>query len=128
ARAGLGHGSDAERALRDERQRQRREQRRQLAQLALVAAGENDARHGSSSACACSANSSPMPCAARFSSASSSWRRNAWPSAVPWISTNAPPLFMTTFMSVSAWESSAVSVGIVAGAAVQRARGDEPPL
>src|SRR5439155_5361698 len=108
-RAGLGQGGDAERALRDERERQRREQRRQLAELPGVAAGENDARHGPLSAWACSANSSPMPCAARFSSASSSWRRNAWPSAVPWIWRNAPQLYMTPFMPVSAWGFSAWS-------------------
>jgi len=105
--AGLGGGTDAELRLRHELHGERREERRKLAQLPGVGAGEDGARHGESSASLCRAKSSAMPLAARFSSASSSWRRKAWPSAVPWTSMNAPPLFITTFMSVSACESSA---------------------
>ena len=55
----------------------------------------------------CSSISEAMPRAASASIASSSVRRNAWPSAVPWISMNPPASFITTFMSVSASESSA---------------------
>ena len=47
-----------------------------------------------------------MPAPARSSSASSSSRRNAWPSAVPCTSTNWPASFITTFMSHSQPESS----------------------
>src|SRR5262249_12682443 len=104
--AGLLRGADAELALGDQLEVQRREQRGELAQLARVATREDDAAHGALSAWAWSVNSVAMPSAARLRSASSSWRRKACPSAVPWISTNAPPLFMPTFMSVSAWESS----------------------
>src|SRR5438270_12692586 len=105
--AGVRHGGDAEPGRGDQGGGRRREEGGQLAPLPRVAAREHHPPHGRSSVCACSVSSAPMPCAARLSSASSSWRRNAWPSAVPWISTNAPPLFITTFMSVSAWESSA---------------------
>src|SRR4029077_4764914 len=106
-RAGLGGGPDAEFRLGNQLHREWREQVCKLAQLPRVGAGENRACHGASSAWLCSAKSSAIPAAARLSSASSSWRLKAWPSAVPWISMNAPPLFITTFMSVSACESSA---------------------
>jgi hypothetical protein len=48
-----------------------------------------------------------MPTAAR-SSIASSWRRSNAPcSAVPWTSISAPSSVPTTFMSTSAFESSA---------------------
>ncbi len=61
---------------------------------------------GDSSACNCSAHNCPIPAAARSSSPSSSSRLSACPSAVPCTSMKPPPEFMTTFMSVSACESS----------------------
>src|SRR5882757_7185593 len=103
--AGLRDPVDAEVGLEHQLEATRRQERRELALLARVGGGQDDP-HGGASACDCSEHSSPMPVTARFSSASSSWRRNAWPSAVPCTSMKAPPLFITTFMSVSASESS----------------------
>ena len=63
--------------------------------------------HDSARTARCSSMRDVMPRRASSSIASSSSRRNAWPSAVPWISMNPPASFITTFMSVSASESSA---------------------
>lgn len=63
--------------------------------------GQGDATAHPASAARCSANSSPMPFSASDSSALSSSRRKAWPSAVPCSSMKPPPSFITTFMSVS---------------------------
>ena len=63
--------------------------------------------HDPARAARCISTSDSMPRRASSSIASSSARWNAWPSAVPWISMNPPASFMTTFMSVSASESSA---------------------
>src|SRR5438067_2406433 len=68
--AGLRRGGDAEPGLGDQGEGQRREEGGQLAQLPRVAAREHHPPHGRSSVCACSVSSAPMPCAARFSSAS----------------------------------------------------------
>ena len=59
------------------------------------------------SAARCAAINASMPLPASVSMASSSSRRKAWPSAVPWISMMPPPSFITTFMSVSQALSSA---------------------
>src|SRR5580700_10318735 len=74
---------DAQRGLRQHLILKRSQQRAELAQLADVCARENESSHAPYSACDCRANSRPMPAAARSSSASSSWRRKACPSAVP---------------------------------------------
>ena len=59
------------------------------------------------SAASCAEMISAMPRHARSSIAASSSGLNAWPSAVPCTSIKCPASFMTTFMSVSASESSA---------------------
>jgi len=79
---------------------------RQLAHLAGIARGE-DEFHELASASRCSVCKAVAPCLARSSIFSSSSWRKAWPSAVPCTSMYAPASFMTTFMSVSACESSA---------------------
>src|SRR5882724_8152583 len=66
----------AERALRHQVETERCEKGTQLTELAAVAACE-DYAHTGCKVWACRANSRPIPDAARFSSASSSWRRNA---------------------------------------------------
>src|SRR5690606_3914757 len=84
------------------------EQFAQLRELARVAAGQDQLRgvHGqAASAACCAANSWSQPRVASASIASSSSRRNAWPSAVPCTSMKPPPSFITTFMSVSQSQS-----------------------
>ena len=112
ARAILDGRLDAEFALRDDLEFMGGEDRAHLGELAGIAGREHHASHRQrplqpARASFCSAHSRPMPPAARSSSASSSSRRNAWPSAVPCTSMKAPPEFITTFMSVSASASSA---------------------
>src|SRR5690606_13312881 len=105
---GLLGRADAERVLRHELDAAARDERLKLCELVPVAAREHPAphhAHGSTSACASSSRSIPL--AASSSCRSSSARWNAWPSAVPWISTKPPTSFITTFMSVSASPSSA---------------------
>ena len=122
--SGLFRGLDAEGILRDEAQPGRRQDRSQLRELSLIRACEDDVHVRISSgagratgdgrralqparAARCISTRDAMPRCARSSIASSSARRNAWPSAVPWTSMNPPASFITTFMSVSASESSA---------------------
>ena len=91
------------------------EQLAQLDELAGVAARKHQALRGeivhrdqsAASASRCAANNCAMPPSARPSNASSSSRRNAWPSAVPCNSMKPPPSFITMFMSVSQSLSSA---------------------
>src|SRR5580698_4810318 len=108
--AGFLRGLDSEGGLRDDLDVAGAEQCRELPHLAGIATGENGL-HGpqprAARACDCSAKIFVSPWVARSSRASSSCRRKAWPSAVPWTSTKAPPLFLPTFISVSACESSA---------------------
>ena len=61
---------------------------------------------GSASTAACASRIRPIPAVARSSNSSSSARLNGAPSAVPWTSTKPPADVITTFMSVSARESS----------------------
>src|SRR5271154_2897304 len=110
-RAGLLDGLDAKRRLQQQLYAIASQQRSELALFAGVGAGQHDLHRlepwaQGLSASRCSPHSSSHPVAARFSNASSSWRWNGWPSAVPCTSMNAPAAFITTFMSVSASESS----------------------
>src|SRR5262245_19754013 len=84
-----------------------RQRRAQLAELVLVPRGENEP-HGSGAAAAadCAPVRVPIPPDARSSSSSSSSREKGSRSAVACTSTRSPSPVMTTFMSVSAVESS----------------------
>ena len=77
----------------------------QLSFLALIVSGEDEGRHPASTSDWMRV-SSVQPWAARSSSLPSSSRSNGAPSAVPWTSMNFPEPVMTTFISVSARESS----------------------
>ena len=77
-----------------------------LPRFAVASTQCRGSRHFARTA-ACAASNCSMPTAARSSSASSSPRCSAWPSAVPCTSTKPLASFITTFMSVSASESSA---------------------
>ena len=92
--------------LRQDLQTQRRKQCLHFGQLAAVASGKYELLQVSKAA-VCAAHKSLMPASASANMASSSSRRKAWPSAVPWTSMNPPASFITTFMSVSAVLSSA---------------------
>ena len=117
AQAGFLCVADAELALHDAVDAGVAEQLPEFGELAGVAAGHHDAGHAGflfdprydamPSASRCAANSRAQPASARASSASSSSRRKAWPSAVPCSSMKPPPSFITPFMSVSQSLSSA---------------------
>ena len=78
-----------------------------LAELVRVARGEEQFQgRGAAAASPCAAVSVSTPPAARSSSASRSSRENGSRSAVACTSTSSPAPVMTTFMSVSALESS----------------------
>src|SRR6476659_71505 len=78
-----------------------------LAELVLVAGGDEDSQAaGAAAASACAAVSSSIPPAARSRSESRSSRENGSRSAVACTSTSRPSPVITTFMSVSALESS----------------------
>ena len=105
---------DAEFTLRDDLYIEVRENALDLTQLAGItcwpgqfssaAAKTHPPAEASASSCALMIVS--IPIFARPSIVESSSSLNACPSAVPWISTNRPASFMTTFISVSACESS----------------------
>ena len=79
----------------------------QLGELVRVAGGEPCPHsRGASAAARCACASCSIPPAARSSSSSSSSRVNGSRSAVAWTSTSRPSAVITTFMSVSACESS----------------------
>ncbi len=91
----------------EERDLPLRKRSAKLAELVLVARREKKVHAGGvAAACACAAASSSIPPAARSSSASSSSREKGSRSAVACTSTSLPSPVMTTFMSVSALESS----------------------
>ena len=107
----FGRSADAELGLGGHAESEARlgKQRAELDDLAAIAGREHPMRrrrHRPRTA-ACAASSCSTPTAARSSSTSSSLRMNAWPSAVPCTSMKPFASFMTTFMSVSASESSA---------------------
>ena len=82
-----------------------REDERQAAAPVITARGAG----ASATISCCAATISSMPLSARPSSASSSARVNATPSAVPCTSTKRPSPVITTFMSTSARTSSVYS-------------------
>src|SRR5687768_15232152 len=95
---------DAERRLRHQLDGQRGEDGADLPQLAGIARRE-DQLHRPSALFWCPM-SREMPACASSSSASSSLREKASPSAVPCTSTKCPAAVMTTFMSQPHAESS----------------------
>ena len=84
-----------------------RERPPELAELVLVPRGEDELQAaGAAAASRCAAVSCSMPPPARSRSSSRSSRENGSRSAVAWTSTSSASPVMTTFMSVSALESS----------------------
>src|SRR5690606_11766399 len=110
AQAGLFGVLDAELVLGADLETAAGEQRPEFLQLACVARGEHERPwrrvHRARASRWCWSKVA-IPPSARPSSASSSSRRKAWPSAVPCSSMKPPPSFITTFMSVSQPASSA---------------------
>ena len=110
--AGLVGVADAKLGLRDDVDTQPFEQAGDLPDLARVARCHNDLLGTPAHDCAALIASfwasmiAPIPALARSSIAVSSSPVNAWPSAVPCTSMKCPASFMTTFISVSASESS----------------------
>src|SRR5215831_4493176 len=98
--------------LRDDLDPERTEQGLELAQLAWIGRREDQLLHRrapawvSASAAFCLATSSAMPRWASAISACISPAEKGAPSAVPCTSTKPPEPVITTFMSVSQWESS----------------------